>query len=85
MNGVDTIRSREETTSISCYEYESVHHSNAKLTKKRERERGRKKEEKDFLPLNLILQLDDRISMCVYLKENNFYFENRFDIIRKEL
>jgi hypothetical protein len=26
MNGVDTIRSREEPTSISCCEYESVHH-----------------------------------------------------------
>jgi hypothetical protein len=49
MNGVDTIRSREETTSISCYEYESLHHSNAKLTKKREREReGEKKKRKIF-------------------------------------
>ncbi len=38
MNGVDTIRLREETTFISCFEYESVHHQHHP-----EREREKKK------------------------------------------
>ncbi len=43
MNGVDAIRSREETTFFSCYEYESVpHHIKKKPTKKHERNRKKK-------------------------------------------
>jgi hypothetical protein len=38
MNGVDTIRLREETTFISCFEYESVHHQHHP-ERKREGER----------------------------------------------
>jgi hypothetical protein len=38
MNGVDTIRLREETTFISCFEYESVHHQHH-LERERRREK----------------------------------------------
>jgi len=55
MNGVDTISLREETTFISCFAYESVHHHHPE----RERER--------FPFRNLILQLDDHISLCVHI------------------
>jgi hypothetical protein len=36
MNDVDTIRSREEPTSISCCEYEAVHHHHHLRKKKKE-------------------------------------------------
>jgi hypothetical protein len=45
MNGVDTIRLREETTFISCFEYESVHHQRHPL-----RERERTRENKRRIP-----------------------------------
>lgn len=34
MNGVDTIRSMEETTFISCSEYESMHHQHHPTTER---------------------------------------------------
>jgi hypothetical protein len=74
MNGVDTIRLREETTSISCYEYESVHHSmKEKPTKKEESERKRIKKKEFSLRISFyncpIVYL-----CCFYSKKKQFLF-----------
>jgi len=66
MNGVDTISLREETTFISCFAYESVHHHHP------ERERKIPFSKSHFTIGR------SHISVCPYLKKDNFYFENRF-------
>lgn len=72
MNDVDTISSREEPTSISCYEYESVHHL---LKKKKTRET--KKRKKRVLPPNLIYNW-----LIVYLHWLSFFSKKTIFYLR---
>jgi hypothetical protein len=81
MNGVDTIRLREETTFISCFEYESVHHQHHP---EREREREKRERRKYFL-LEISFYNWTIAYLSMSIKKSNFYFENHFDIIRKEI
>jgi hypothetical protein len=77
MNSVDTIRLREETTVISCFEYESVHDQNHPKRKIKERRR----EGKRFPPSKSHFTIGRSHIYIYLLKKNNFYFENRFDIL----
>jgi len=72
MNGVDTIRLREETTFISCFEYESVHHQRHP---ERERERARKRENKRKISSLKISFYNWTIAyLYMTIKKNQFLF-----------
>ncbi len=71
MNGIDTISSREEPTSISCYEYESVHH----LIEKKNPERNKKKIRKEWvLSLNLIYNWLIVYLRWLFFRQKQFLF-----------
>jgi len=62
MNGIDTISSREEPTSISCYEYEAVHH----LIEKKPREKQKENKKGMSSISESYLQLVDCISTLTF-------------------
>jgi hypothetical protein len=67
MNGVDTIRSREEPTFILYYEYEAVHHLMKKKNQRKKMREKIKKNKKEMIPPSESpLQLVDCISTLTF-------------------